>query len=587
MKRDDELRVRLGRIRDRRGGRHARGFVGRVLAAAEKSGYGLGRSGRRAAARRAFGRGQAATIQAERLLSDRARRVVVKARMVRHRQKAVPLRAHLTYLKRDGVARDGERARMFDARGDDADERAFARRCEGDRHHFRFTVSPEDTADMTDLKAFTRDLMADMERDLGTRLDWMAVDHWNTDNPHVHVVLRGKSEHGDDLVISREYISRGMRARAAELVTLELGPRSEMEIQRKLAGEVTAERWTRLDQLLQRLQAASSEGVIDLRSDAGERSDSKLRPLMIGRLQYLERTGLARPVGLAQWMLAGEAEPTLRDLAIRGDIVKTIHRAMTRRGHERAASDYALDEGSASITGKVVDKGIDEQSDRPYLVIDGIDGRVHYTRLAALTDLDDVPMAGVVTIQPVPAARATATSHSRATVEIEVTVHSDLPIERQVTVGGATWLDRELAGRHSIDVAEHGFGREVRDALRGRGEHLVGQGLARRQAGRIVVVQDLLATLQRREFAEAGASIARETGLEHRLVEEGERVSGGYRRRVDLASGRFAMLEDGRQFVLVPWRPIVERERGRELSAVIRGDEVSWSLGRSRGPSIG
>ena len=119
---------------------------------------------------------------------------------------------------------------MFNARSDDADTKAFAERCEMDRHHFRFTVSPEDAADMADLRAFTRELMADAERDLGTKLDWVAVDHWNTDNPHIHVLVRGRADDGKDLVISRDYISRGLRARAAERVTLELGPRSEQQI---------------------------------------------------------------------------------------------------------------------------------------------------------------------------------------------------------------------------------------------------------------------------------------------------------------------------------------------------------------------
>src|SRR6516162_10768476 len=127
---------------------------------------------------------------------------------------------------------------MFDAASDTADERAFAERCEDDRHHFRFIISPEDGAELGDLKTFTRELMLDVEKDLGTRLDWVAVDHWNTDNPHVHVLIRGRADDGRDLVISRDYISRGFRARAAERVTLELGPRSEHEIQSSLKKEV-------------------------------------------------------------------------------------------------------------------------------------------------------------------------------------------------------------------------------------------------------------------------------------------------------------------------------------------------------------
>jgi len=121
------------------------------------------------------------------------RRVVVMARVVRHRGgrfRSAPLSKHVAYLKRDGVTRDGADARMFDAASDDADTKAFAERCEEDRHHFRFTVFPEDAGQMADLRAFSRDLIKDGERDLGTTLDWVAVDHWNTDNPHVHVLTR-------------------------------------------------------------------------------------------------------------------------------------------------------------------------------------------------------------------------------------------------------------------------------------------------------------------------------------------------------------------------------------------------------------
>jgi type IV secretory pathway VirD2 relaxase len=115
-----------------------------------------------------------------------------------------------------GVAKDGAHGRMFDAEHNDADYGAFVERCQGDRHHFRFIVSPQDAEQLSDPRAFTRDLMAQAEQDLGTKLDWIDVDHWNTDNPHIHVIVRGKGDDGRDLVIARDYISHGLRARAAE-----------------------------------------------------------------------------------------------------------------------------------------------------------------------------------------------------------------------------------------------------------------------------------------------------------------------------------------------------------------------------------
>ncbi|MEX0308681.1 MAG: type VI secretion protein, partial [Tateyamaria sp.] len=178
-------------------------------------------------------------------MSRTSRRVVVNARVVRHRGKrfrSAPMAKHLGYLQRDGVGHDGRDADLFGCERDELDRGRFAARCENDRHHFRFIVSPEDATELEDLRAFTRDLMARAERDLGTTLDWVAVDHWNTDNPHVHILVRGKADDGRDLVISRDYISQSFRTRAADLVLLELGPRSEREDSNTLETQVTAER---------------------------------------------------------------------------------------------------------------------------------------------------------------------------------------------------------------------------------------------------------------------------------------------------------------------------------------------------------
>jgi type IV secretory pathway VirD2 relaxase len=207
----------------------------------------------------------------------------------------------MAYRKRDGVTRDGTDARMFDASSEVADERAFTERGKGDRHHFRFIISPEDAAELENLRTFTRELLGDVERDLGTKLDWVAVDHWNTDNPHVHVLIRGRTDDGEDLVISRAYISRGFRDRAAERVTMELGPRSQREVQSALEKEVEAERWTSLDRALRNISDESA-GIADLRPSAPD-LDPELRRLMLGRAAKLERLGLAERVAPACWTL--------------------------------------------------------------------------------------------------------------------------------------------------------------------------------------------------------------------------------------------------------------------------------------------
>jgi type IV secretory pathway VirD2 relaxase len=270
--RDDDFDPRPGRIHHgNQGAKRPKSFVGEVMRAAKKAGH-RGPTFRRSsgtAGRSTFGRGRRAALS----LASRSpnRRVVVMTRIVRHRGgrfRSAPLSKHIAYLKREGVTRDGADARIFDATSDDANTKAFAERCEEDRHHFRFTVSPEDAGQMADLRAFTRELMADAESDLGSRVEWVAVDHWNTDNPHIHVLLRGRADDGQDLVISRDYISHDFRTRAAERVTLELAPRSEQEIRAGLEKEVDAERWTSLDRSLRNISDQGG-GVADLSPENG------------------------------------------------------------------------------------------------------------------------------------------------------------------------------------------------------------------------------------------------------------------------------------------------------------------------------
>ncbi|MEL6322691.1 MAG: type VI secretion protein, partial [Pseudomonadota bacterium] len=229
--RDNDMRIRPGRIRNKgTSARKAQSFIGQVMGAARKAGHtGYKLGGPKGRGRGSqFGRGRFAGTA--RGLSRPQRRVVVKARVVRHRGarfRSAPLAKHIAYLKREGVTRDGRDAGMFNAEADSVDDRAFAERCEEDRHHFRFIVSPEDADRLENLRAYARDLMSQAERDLGTKLDWIGVDHWNTDNPHIHVLVRGRADDGKDLVIARDYISRGFRSRAEQLVELELGPRTE------------------------------------------------------------------------------------------------------------------------------------------------------------------------------------------------------------------------------------------------------------------------------------------------------------------------------------------------------------------------
>jgi type IV secretory pathway VirD2 relaxase len=398
--RDDELNLRPGRIRHgNQAVKRPKSFVGQVMRAAKKAGH-IGESfepGRAGATRSRFGRGRRAALALS--MRSTSRRVVMKARVVRHqgtRFRSAPLPKHMTYLKREGVTRDGVEGKMFDASSDAADERSFAERCEGDRHHFRFIISPEDAAELENLRTFTRELMGDVARDLGTRLDWVAVDHWNTDNPHVHVLIRGRGDDGQDLVISRDYISRGFRDRAAERVAFELGPRTEHEIRSALEREVEAERWTSLDRAL-RHTADHGAGIADLRPGAPE--DPELRRLLLGRAAKLERLGLAEQVETACWTLKPGIEQTLRDLGTRGDIIKTMHRVMTSAGREPDIAGFALhgDDPGEPVRGRLVGRGLhDELKGSAYAVVEGVDSRTHHLRFSDLEVTGDAKVGAIV-----------------------------------------------------------------------------------------------------------------------------------------------------------------------------------------------
>jgi type IV secretory pathway VirD2 relaxase len=576
MTREDDLRVRIGRIRSR-GDQRGRPFVAQALAAAEKAG-GLARVARSRTRNSTFGRGRVASVAAARLLNDRTRGVVVKARVVRHGGKRIPLSAHLTYLRREGVTRDGERGQMFDAQRDEADHRAFAERCEGDRHHFRFIVSPDDAADLSDLRRFTRDLMAQAEHDLGTRLDWVGMDHWNTEHPHIHVIARGRTDNDQDLVISRDYIREGMRARAQQIVTLELGRRSDQDIMRSLENQVESERWTRLDRALMR-ESNANDGVVDLRPDRNHRDWSAVK---IGRMRKLERLGLAHPVDNGRWTFADDAELTLRQLGERNDVIKRIHRSLSQHGWERPTSGFALNaEATATpVIGRLAARGLDDElTGSAYAVVDGTDGRAHHVRLPDLDAAGDSEPGSIVELRRY--------EDAKGRQRVVIAVRSDLSVEAQVRANGATWLDRQLLSGDVNSVSEGGFGREVQAAMQRRVDYLVSEGLARKQGQRIIFIRDLLNTLRRRELEEAGKTLSGETRCPYRATAAGESIAGIYRQRISLASGRFAMIDDGLGFTLVPWTPSIERQIGRQVLGFVRpGGSIDWSTSHRRGIEI-
>ncbi len=327
-----------------------------------------------------------------------ARRVIVQQRYVLHPGKTRKGQSHLRYIQRDGTSRDGERGQLYSANEDRLDGDAFLERGQDDRHQFRFIVSPEDGAELSDLTAYTRDLMHRMEADLGTQLDWVAVNHYNTGHPHVHVIVRGKDDLGQDLVINGDYIVHGVRERASELATLELGPVREIEQTRKLTAEIDQDRFTRID----RAMAEEAEGrFLDLRHEPGEPKRQLERTVRLRRLAKLGRMGLATEHAPGVWELNERLEPSLRELGERGDIIRTMQRSLAADGLDRDPMTFRIHEGEPAtpVTGRVLDKYLaNELGDNLTVVVDGIDGHTHHIANVEPGQLEEVRIGSVIEV---------------------------------------------------------------------------------------------------------------------------------------------------------------------------------------------
>jgi len=683
MSGDDENRFRPkpGRVRSD-GGKagQARSFLSKVRkvtrqqqAASGRSRSAKGGSSSRAAkgnsiiaSGRGVQRGRGASFVRARNLSNGwshrqpgSRRVIVKSRSVRGAGKSGKAAAHLRYIQRDGTARDGERGRLYSGMEDRADGDAFLDRGQDDRHQFRFIVSPEDATDLADLTGYTRELMGRLETDLGTKLDWVAVNHHNTGHPHVHVIVNGRDALGEDLVINGDYLANGIRERASELATLELGPVTEIEQRRKLIVEIDQDRFTRIDRAM---IAEAEDRLLDLRYEPDDLRGQSDRTMRLRRLGKLGDMGLATEHAPGVWELSERLEPTLREMGERGDIIRAMQKALRAEGAERDPMSFQIHDGTPTtpIVGRVVDKHLsDELGENLTLLVDGIDGRTHHVSGVDPARVEDARIGSVIEIAPPgsagrPSDRAIAgmvedglyrpsrhleqarfegrvpngdyegfvdahvrrlealrragiteridADHWRIPADFEaraavydagrstranIRVLSTFDLERQIGSDGATWLDRRLVGAGESDLSASGFGEQVRDAMDRRREHHIEHGDAAPQPdGRIAYRRNLIATLQEREVARAGEEVAAKKSLPFRAAADGETVTGTFTGTTQLSSGKFAIVEKSHEFTLVPWRPVIDRQLGREVSGIVRGGSVSWQLGRQKGLEI-
>ena len=645
MSGDTDFTPRLGRIRDR-GARGGKSFRQQVKQAAARLSKPAGKSGFTG---RNIGRGNGATPQAMQSLRQitraRMRRVIVKVHIARARGGS-GVRAfseHVRYIQRDGVERDGSGGELYGREGQEVNGRDFAERSGDDRHQFRLTVSAEDASQLGDLKASTRKLMAQMEQDLGTGLDWVAVDHHNTGHSHTHIVIRGKDERGKDLVIAKNYLTRGIRGRAQQIVTNELGPRRDLEIAAANQRETGQDRFTSIDRDLERKADANRIEI----TPAHQTGDRFRRSLELQRLQHLEKLHLAAEDGPGVWQLKEGWQTALKAMGRRGDIVRTLAAGLepgeTARG-VRFFEERPRD--AKAVTGLVISSGADDElRSTRFLLVEDLDGtRWH----VSATDMEPggIPPRGAIveiaSAQPMPRASdkviariagqtggyyssalhaeadPTASHNYREAHKrrlealrraglvtrradgiweigddylskasefearkgggVKVTVRSWMTLEAQIEARTDTWLDQQdlSTGVGSERMCK---ARDARCAFLRR-EGLIGEGEDR-------LSETARNCLRMMELKRAATKEGARSGRNHVELTKGDSFEGKFEKTVDLASGRMALIGNQKAFALVPWRPDLERQRGRSLMIEQRAKGLSWSFpsGRARGLS--
>lgn len=364
-------------------------------------------------------------------------RVIVKTRVVHMVEKASgKARAHMNYITRDGAGVDRKPAELFG--GDGTERQEFVRALEHESHHFRVIISPENAPE--NMEQFTRDVMEQMEKDLGTKLHWKGVIHVNTDHPHAHVVLRGVDGDGKPLFIPNAYLTRGIRAQAEHRLTRELGYRAQLDFEQSLEEEVSRVRVTSLDRDIERL--ARDDRTVDLLHVTPERLSAVHNRRLVRRVETLTNLGVVEQVDVGKFQLPPDWRERLHRKANTLEMAARVQRQFA--GENRAVVD--LNQGGGlrhAVVGEVRARGLaDELHDRPYVVIDGADGRAYHKTFPTLDAAEGCDEGAIVRITP---GRRNRGDGQQGRPFVEVLDRGAL--ERSVSQEGTNWLDDYGANR--------------------------------------------------------------------------------------------------------------------------------------------
>ncbi len=298
-------------------------------------------------------------------------------------------RAHGRYVARESATQEGDsKAVGFDDRGQSIDiaDRLEGWQKAGDERVWKVIVSPE-FGDRADLKRLTRDVASRMEKDLGTPLEWVAVSHYNTEHPHVHMALRGIGAEGHPLHLSRDYVKQGIRQIAEDLCTRQLGHRTELDAAVAQRREVHEHRYTSLDRIIKRdaEKGGNAESpFFTVAMDPKRAALGRSIPLIehtAERLMFLHSMGLADPTGPNSWSVRQDFENILRAMQRSADRQKMLAAHGVLMSDERLPLAVLDFRRLTTLEGRILvhsEEDMGRQAGRSYFMLEGTDGQVHY-----------------------------------------------------------------------------------------------------------------------------------------------------------------------------------------------------------------
>lgn len=285
-------------------------------------------------------------------------------------------RAHGVYIARESATQDPSQA-GFGHTGSAVDVAETLREWQesGDERLWKIIISPE-FGERLDLERLTRGVVKQAERDLGTPLEWVAVTHFNTEHPHVHIVVRGRRADGAPLTVPRSYVQHGLRHAAGKACTLQLGPRTELDAIAAEEREVSERRYTSLDRTIERLAIEAGDPRF-LHIQIARMSADVRQQHVTARLAALRSMGLAEPAGANKWRVRRDFQTVLRAMQRANDRQKMLAGKGTLLSDERLQIVVTNARQIRELQGRVLVHGEEEQGSRHYMLLEGTDARVH------------------------------------------------------------------------------------------------------------------------------------------------------------------------------------------------------------------